>query len=101
MASARLVASGRTKALNAQIASSRETNSILCRVQPRLSREAKAKALLCAKSVAHSASLPLIALNAKNVLSREVRTKAQSAKDLSSEVKNEALLSANNEAISA
>ena len=69
LGSARLVASSRTRALSAQIASSPESNSTLCRVQPRLSREAKAKALLCAKSVDDSASLPLIALSAKKVLS--------------------------------
>jgi len=98
---ARLAASGRTKALNAQIASSYEANSTLCRVQPRLSREAKAKALLYAKSVADSASLPMIALSAKKVLSCEARTKALSAKDLSHELKNEAPLSANYGTISA
>jgi len=87
LGSARLATSGRTKALNNQIASSREANSTLCRVQPRLSREAKAKALLYAKSVAHSASLPLIALSAKKVLSRETRTKSLSAKDLSARLK--------------
>jgi len=97
--STRLAASGKTKALNAQIASSREANSTLCRIQSRLSREVKAKALLCAKSVADSASLPLIALSAKKVLSRGASTKAISAKDLSRVVKNEAPLSANSEAI--
>ena len=86
--SARLAASGRTKALNAQIASSREANSTLYRVQTRLSREVKAKALLCAKSVADSASLPLIALSAKGVLSRETRTKALTVKNFSRKVKN-------------
>ena len=97
MGSAWLAASGRTKALNDQIASSREANSTLCRVQPRLSREAKAKSLLCAESIADSASLLLTALSAKTVLSRETRTKALSAKDLSRKVKNEAPLSANSE----
>jgi len=78
LGSARLAASGKTKALSAQIASLYEANATLCRVQPRLSRETKAKALLYAKSVVNSASLPLI--------------------DLSREVKNEAPLSANSEA---
>jgi len=97
---ARLVPSGKTKASSAQIASLCEANATLCRVQPRLSCEAKAKALLCAKSIADSASLPLTVLSAKKVLSREIRTKAPSANDLIREVKIEASLSANSEAIS-
>jgi len=48
-----------------------------------------------------SLSLPLTTLSAKNVFSREAKTKALSAKDLSPEIKNEAPLSANSEAISA
>jgi len=92
--SARLVASGKIKALSAQIASSCKANSTLCRVQPRLSRKVKAKAPMCANSVADSVSLPLTALSAKKVLSREARTKELSAKDLSRETKNEAPLSA-------
>jgi len=63
--------------------------------------QAKAKALLCAKSVADLALLPLIALSAKKVLSYKASTKALSAKDFSRDVKNEAPLSANSEAISA
>ena len=55
----------------------------------------------CAQSVTDSASLPLTTLSAKKVLSRETKTKALSAKDLSREVKNEAPLSTNSEAISA
>ena len=89
----RLTASGRPKALSAQIALPRETNSTLRRVQPRQSHEAKAKTPLCANSVVDSVSLPLPAPSAK-VFSREARTKALSAKDLSREVKNEAPLSA-------
>ena len=99
MGSARLVASGKTKALSAQIASLYEANATLYRVQPRLSCEAKAKAPLCANSIADSVSLPQIALTAKIVLSREARTKALSAKDLSREAKKEAPLSANSKAI--
>jgi len=87
-------------ALSIQIASSCEANSTFCRVQPRLPREAKAKTPLCANSVADSVSLSLPAPSAK-VLSREVRTKALSAKDLSREAKDEAPLSANSETISA
>jgi len=49
---------------------------------------------MCANSVADSVSLPLTALSAKKVLSREARTKELSAKDLSRETKNEAPLSA-------
>ena len=101
MGSTRLVASGRSKILSAQIASPYEANSTLYRVQRRLSREGKAKALLCANSVVDSASLLLTTLSIKKVLRREVRIKALSAKDLSREAKNEAPLSANNEAISA
>ena len=86
LGNARLAASGKAKALSAKITLSREANSTLCRVQPHLSREAKAKAPLCANSVADSSSLSLLASNAK-VFSREARTKAQSAKDLSCEVK--------------
>ena len=91
---ARLAASGRTKALNAQIASPRKANSTLYGVQPRISRKAKARAPLSANNVADSTSLPLTALSAKKVLSREARTKELSAKDLSRETKNEAPLSA-------
>jgi len=101
LGSARLAASNRTKALSAQIASSREANSTLYRVQPHLSCEVKAKAPLCANSVVDLASLPLTALSAKKVLNCEARTEALSAKDLSCEVKNKAPLSANSEAISA
>ena len=90
--SARLAASGKSKAQSAQIASSYEVNSTFYRVQPCLSREAKAKAPLCANSIADSASLSLPARSAK-VLSREARNKALSAKDLNLEVKDEALLS--------
>ena len=43
----------------------------------------------------------MIALSAKKVLNREASTKALSAKGLSREVKNEAPLNANSEAISA
>jgi len=56
LGSARLAASGRTKALSAQIVSPYAANSTLCRVQPRSSREAKTKASLCANSIADSAS---------------------------------------------
>jgi len=98
LGSARLDASGKTKALCAQIASSCEANSTFCRVQPRLSHEAKVKAPLWANSVVDSVSLSLLASSAK-VLSREARTKALSVKDLSREAKDEASLSANSEAI--
>jgi len=94
LGSARLAASDRSKALSVQISSSCEANATLCRVQPRLSCEAKAKTPLCANSVVDSVSLPLPAPSAK-VLSREARTKELSAKDLSCEAKNEAPLSAN------
>jgi len=57
LGNARLPASGRTKALSAQIASSCEASSTLRGVQPRLSREAKAKTPLGASSLADSASL--------------------------------------------
>ena len=44
LGSARIAASGRTKALSAQIASPCESNSTLCTIQPHLSCGAKAKA---------------------------------------------------------
>ena len=94
LGSARLATSGRTKALNALIASSCEADLTLCRVQPRLSREAKVKAPLCAKSVADSASLSLSAPSAK-VLSREPKNKALSAKDLYRDARDKAPLGAN------
>jgi len=79
-----------------------EANSALCRVQPRLSREAKAKAPLCADSVIDAGSPPLPALSAKKVLNRKAKTKALfNTNDLSREAKNEAPLSASSEAISA
>ena len=55
LGSARLAASGRTKALSAQLASPCGANSTLHRVQPRLSREAKTKTPLDSNSVANSA----------------------------------------------
>ena len=57
LGSARIAACVSTKALSAQIASSCKTDSTLFRVQPRLSREAKAKTLLGTNRVADSASL--------------------------------------------
>ena len=82
----RLAASCKTKALSAQIALAYEANSTLCRVHPRLSREAIAKTSLCANSVADSVLLSLPAPSSK-VFSHEARTKALSAKNLSREVK--------------
>jgi len=112
LGSARLAASGRIKALSAQIASPCEANSTLCKVQPRLSRKAKAKALLCANSVADSVLLSPPAPSAKdlyreakdkapsaNDFNREAEDKAPSANDLSREAKDKALLNANSEAI--
>ena len=52
-----------------------------------------------ADSDAEAASLPPPTLSAKKVLSRDTRTKALNAKDLSREAKNEAPLSANSETI--
>ena len=72
----------------AKIISDCKTISVRHRAKPRLSREAKAKALMCAKSIADSASFPLTVLSAKKILSRETKIKALSAKDLSREVKN-------------
>jgi len=89
LGSARIAASDRSKALSAQIDSPCEANSTFCRVQPRLSREVKAKAHLCANRIVDSVSLPLTTLSAKKVLSREARTKALSAKDHSRKSKNE------------
>ena len=100
MDNARLAVSGRTKALSAQIASPCEANSILRRVHPCISREAKAKAPLCANSVTASVSLPLPAPSA-NDLNCEPKTKTLSAKDLSHEAKDKAPLGINSEAISA
>jgi len=42
-----------------------EANLTLYRVQPRLSREVKAKAHLCANSIANAVSLTLLVLSAK------------------------------------
>jgi len=100
LGNARLAASGRTKSLSAQIASSREANSTFCRVQPCLSREVKAKAPLCANSIVDSLLLSLPAPSVK-VLSHEARAKALSAKDLNREAKDRAPLRANSEAIPA
>ena len=77
-----------------------KTISALHRAKPRLSREAKAKAL-CANSEATAALLTSSALLCSARLAASNKTKALSAKDLSREVKNEAPLSANSEAISA
>jgi len=98
LGSAKLAASGRTEALNAQITSRCEAHSNLCRVQPRLSREAKAKTPLGANSVADSASLSLTTPSAKN-LCCEAREKVPSDKDLYREARDKAPLGANSEAI--
>jgi len=81
---ARTVFCGSTKALSAQIASSYKANSTIYRVQFCLSSEAKAKAPLCANSIAESTSLTFI---------------VPSTKDLCREARNKASLSANNEPI--
>ena len=84
MGSARLVASGRTKALSALIASLCEASSTLHGVQPRLSQEAKAKTPFGASSVAASVSLSLT---------------SPGAKDLCCEARNKATLGANSKVI--
>jgi len=66
----------------------------------RVSREARAKAL-CANNEATAAPLTSSALLSSARLAASDKTKALSAKDLNREVKNEAPLSANSEAISA
>ena len=93
LGSARLAASGRTKVLSAQFASSYEASSTLCGVQPRLSREVKAKIPFGASSIADSTTLLLIAPGAKD-LCREARDKAPSAKDLCREARDKAPLGA-------
>jgi len=93
LGSARLAASGRTKVLSAQFASSYEASSTLCGVQPRLSCEVKAKTPFGASSIADSTTLLLIAPGAKD-LCREARYKALSAKDLCREARDKALLGA-------
>jgi len=115
LGSARTAACGSTKALSAQIASSREANSTLYRVQPRLSREVKAKAL-CANSEAAAASLSTTLLGSTKPAACEANTKATfcansvvdssplplttpSAKNLCSEARNKVTLGANSEAI--
>ena len=78
----------------AKIVSDCKIISALHIAKPRLSREAKVKAPLCANSASLSQPTP-----SAKVFSRETRTKALSAKDLSREVKNKVPLSANSEAI--
>ena len=82
----------------AKIVSNCKAILALHRAKPRLSREAKAKAL-CANSETTAALLTSSSLLGSARLAVGDKTKALSAKDLSREVKNEAPLSANSEAI--
>ena len=84
--------SGREKSLDS---ASCEANLALRRARPRLSREDKAKAPLCAESKANTASLPLTTVGAKTIPGRKVRTRAlHSANDLCNETNLEAPLGA-------
>ena len=75
LGSARTAARDSTKALSDQIASSCETNSTLYRVQSRLSREAKSKALYTnSKAIAASLASTILLESAKSV-AREANTK--------------------------
>jgi len=82
----------------AKIVSNCKTISALHRAKPRLSRVARAKAL-CANNEATATPLTLSALLGSVRLAASDKTKTLSAKYLTREVKNEAPLGDNSEAI--